>query len=149
MTHRDCLHSGHAAQEGGLSRWPWSEAGRDLWVGKSLAPGTWGGCPLLLFSAPQQVADLSPIPVVLYSVPANTGLDLPVDAVVTLSQHPNIVGMKDSGGDVSGSSSRAVVLSFSGSWFLALLLLRATLRSVSILGFRVDSLCRAGSLGLS
>ncbi|XP_043453084.1 4-hydroxy-2-oxoglutarate aldolase, mitochondrial isoform X3 [Prionailurus bengalensis] len=46
-----------------------------------------------------KVADLSPIPVVLYSVPANTGLDLPVDAVVTLSQHPNIVGIKDSGGD--------------------------------------------------
>ncbi|XP_040847760.1 4-hydroxy-2-oxoglutarate aldolase, mitochondrial isoform X1 [Ochotona curzoniae] len=48
-----------------------------------------------------KVADLSPIPVVLYSVPANTGLDLPVDAVVTLSQHPNIVGMKDSGGDAT------------------------------------------------
>lgn len=51
------------------------------------------------------MADLSPIPVVLYSVPANTGLDLPVDAVVTLSQHPNIIGMKDSGGDVSSNSS--------------------------------------------
>ncbi|XP_076981772.1 4-hydroxy-2-oxoglutarate aldolase, mitochondrial isoform X2 [Tamandua tetradactyla] len=50
-----------------------------------------------------KVADLSPIPVVLYSVPANTGLDLPVEAVVTLSQHPNIVGIKDSGGDVSGT----------------------------------------------
>uniref|UniRef100_A0AAA9RW02 4-hydroxy-2-oxoglutarate aldolase, mitochondrial n=2 Tax=Bos TaxID=9903 RepID=A0AAA9RW02_BOVIN len=48
-----------------------------------------------------KVADLSPVPVVLYSVPANTGLDLPVDAVVTLSQHPNIVGIKDSGGDVT------------------------------------------------
>ncbi|XP_057592231.1 4-hydroxy-2-oxoglutarate aldolase, mitochondrial [Hippopotamus amphibius kiboko] len=48
-----------------------------------------------------KVADLSPIPVVLYSVPANTGLDLPVDAVLTLSQHPNIVGIKDSGGDVT------------------------------------------------
>ncbi|XP_028916632.1 4-hydroxy-2-oxoglutarate aldolase, mitochondrial isoform X1 [Ornithorhynchus anatinus] len=48
-----------------------------------------------------KVADLSPIPVVLYSVPANTGLDLPVDAVATLSQHPNIVGLKDSGGDVT------------------------------------------------
>ncbi|OWK07574.1 HOGA1, partial [Cervus elaphus hippelaphus] len=48
-----------------------------------------------------KVADLSPIPVVLYSVPANTGLDLPVDAVVTLSHHPNIVGIKDSGGDVT------------------------------------------------
>ncbi|XP_023564633.1 4-hydroxy-2-oxoglutarate aldolase, mitochondrial isoform X1 [Octodon degus] len=48
-----------------------------------------------------KVADLSPIPVLLYNVPANTGLDLPVDAVVTLSQHPNIVGMKESGGDVT------------------------------------------------
>ncbi|XP_036994844.1 4-hydroxy-2-oxoglutarate aldolase, mitochondrial isoform X1 [Artibeus jamaicensis] len=48
-----------------------------------------------------KVADLSPIPVVLYTVPANTGLDLPVDTVVTLSQHPNIIGIKDSGGDVT------------------------------------------------
>nr|XP_005901233.1 PREDICTED: LOW QUALITY PROTEIN: 4-hydroxy-2-oxoglutarate aldolase, mitochondrial [Bos mutus] len=51
-----------------------------------------------------KVADLSPVPVVLYSVPANTGLDLPVDGglrFVTLSQHPNIVGIKDSGGDVT------------------------------------------------
>ncbi|KAG8435436.1 hypothetical protein GDO86_013390 [Hymenochirus boettgeri] len=48
-----------------------------------------------------KVADHSPVPVVLYSVPANTGLDLPVDAIITLSQHPNIVGLKDSGGDIT------------------------------------------------
>ncbi|XP_029351943.1 4-hydroxy-2-oxoglutarate aldolase, mitochondrial [Echeneis naucrates] len=48
-----------------------------------------------------KVADCSPVPVVLYSVPANTGLELPVDAVVQLSQHPNIVGLKDSGGDIT------------------------------------------------
>ncbi|KAG9346146.1 hypothetical protein JZ751_007964 [Albula glossodonta] len=48
-----------------------------------------------------KVADSSPVPVVLYSVPANTGLDLPVDAVVSLAQHPNIVGLKDSGGDIT------------------------------------------------
>ncbi|XP_056266121.1 4-hydroxy-2-oxoglutarate aldolase, mitochondrial isoform X1 [Pseudoliparis swirei] len=46
-----------------------------------------------------KVADSSPVPVVLYSVPANTGLELPLDAAVTLSEHPNIVGLKDSGGD--------------------------------------------------
>ncbi|XP_009579429.1 PREDICTED: 4-hydroxy-2-oxoglutarate aldolase, mitochondrial, partial [Fulmarus glacialis] len=46
-----------------------------------------------------EVADASPIPVVLYSVPANTGLDLPLEAVLTLAQHPNILGIKDSGGD--------------------------------------------------
>ena len=36
------------------------------------------------------VADSSPIPVVLYSVPANTGLDLPVEVAVRLASHPNI-----------------------------------------------------------
>ncbi|XP_027504154.1 4-hydroxy-2-oxoglutarate aldolase, mitochondrial isoform X1 [Corapipo altera] len=46
-----------------------------------------------------EVGDASPIPVVLYSVPANTGLDLPMEAVITLAQHPNIIGIKDSGGD--------------------------------------------------
>ncbi|XP_008297160.1 4-hydroxy-2-oxoglutarate aldolase, mitochondrial [Stegastes partitus] len=48
-----------------------------------------------------KVADSSPVPVVLYSVPANTGLDLPLDAVLQLSQHPNILGIKDSAGDIS------------------------------------------------
>ena len=47
-----------------------------------------------------QVADASPIPVILYSVPANTGIDLPAECVVKLSSHPNIIGLKDSGGDV-------------------------------------------------
>ncbi|XP_035167727.1 4-hydroxy-2-oxoglutarate aldolase, mitochondrial isoform X1 [Oxyura jamaicensis] len=48
-----------------------------------------------------EVAEASPIPVVLYSVPANTGLELPLEAVLTLAQHPNVIGIKDSGGDVS------------------------------------------------
>ncbi|XP_029949803.1 4-hydroxy-2-oxoglutarate aldolase, mitochondrial [Salarias fasciatus] len=47
------------------------------------------------------VADSSPVPVVLYSVPANTGLELPLDAVTQLAQHPNIRGVKDSGGDIT------------------------------------------------
>lgn len=48
-----------------------------------------------------KVAESSPVPVILYSVPGNTALDLPVDAIVVLSQHPNIVGLKDSGGDIT------------------------------------------------
>ncbi len=46
------------------------------------------------------VADASPIPIVLYSVPKFTGFDLPVDLVAELSQHPNIIGIKDSAGNV-------------------------------------------------
>jgi 4-hydroxy-2-oxoglutarate aldolase len=37
----------------------------------------------------------------LYSVPANTGLDMPIEAIVELSHHPQIIGIKDSGGSVA------------------------------------------------
>jgi dihydrodipicolinate synthase/N-acetylneuraminate lyase len=45
------------------------------------------------------VADAAPIPIFLYSVPAVTGYTLPIESAIELSRHPNIVGMKDSGGD--------------------------------------------------
>ncbi|XP_061686280.1 4-hydroxy-2-oxoglutarate aldolase, mitochondrial [Syngnathoides biaculeatus] len=48
-----------------------------------------------------KVADNSAVPVILYSVAANTGLELPLDAVVRLSEHPNIAGLKDSDGDIT------------------------------------------------
>jgi 4-hydroxy-2-oxoglutarate aldolase len=46
------------------------------------------------------VADRSPLPVLLYNVPGFTAYDLPVDLVIELSGHPNIIGIKESGGDV-------------------------------------------------
>jgi len=49
----------------------------------------------------RQVADASPIPLVLYNVPANTGVDMPAQTVINLAAHPNIIGMKESGGDVT------------------------------------------------
>jgi 4-hydroxy-2-oxoglutarate aldolase len=45
------------------------------------------------------VADASPIPVVIYVMAAYTGVDLPVDTVVEIAKHENIVGIKDSGGN--------------------------------------------------
>lgn len=45
------------------------------------------------------VADMSLLPVFCYSVPAVTSYELPVETAVDLGGHPNIVGMKDSGGD--------------------------------------------------
>ncbi|XP_071441348.1 4-hydroxy-2-oxoglutarate aldolase, mitochondrial-like isoform X2 [Hetaerina americana] len=47
------------------------------------------------------VGDESPVPVVLYNMPANTGIDMGPDLVVSLAHHPNICGLKDSGGDVT------------------------------------------------
>ena len=46
----------------------------------------------------QAVADASPIPIAIYTMPPYTGVDITADAVARLSQHPNIIGMKDSGG---------------------------------------------------
>jgi 4-hydroxy-2-oxoglutarate aldolase len=46
------------------------------------------------------VADRSKLPVLLYNVPAVTGYDLKVETVAELSHHPNIVGMKDSSGNM-------------------------------------------------
>jgi len=46
-----------------------------------------------------EIADRSPLPTLLYSVPRNTGYALDESLVLELSGHPNIVGMKDSGGD--------------------------------------------------
>jgi 4-hydroxy-2-oxoglutarate aldolase len=49
----------------------------------------------------QEVADASPVPVLLYNVTMFTGVNLLPDAVETLAAHPNIVGMKESGGDIA------------------------------------------------
>ncbi len=49
----------------------------------------------------RKVADASPVPVLLYSVPANTGLDLDPGVIISLADHPNIIGLKDSGGDIA------------------------------------------------
>jgi 4-hydroxy-2-oxoglutarate aldolase len=46
------------------------------------------------------VADQSKIPVLLYNIPQVTGYDLPVDTIAELSHHPNIIGMKDSSGNL-------------------------------------------------
>jgi 4-hydroxy-2-oxoglutarate aldolase len=45
-------------------------------------------------------ADGARIPVIIYNFPQNTGIDLPVEAVTELAQHPNIIGIKESSGSV-------------------------------------------------
>jgi len=47
-----------------------------------------------------QVANTTPLPIILYSVPANTNVDLPASSVIKLAAHPKIIGLKDSGGDI-------------------------------------------------
>jgi dihydrodipicolinate synthase/N-acetylneuraminate lyase len=47
----------------------------------------------------RDLADASPLPVLLYSVPKVTGYELPEDTARELADHGNVAGMKDSGGD--------------------------------------------------
>jgi 4-hydroxy-2-oxoglutarate aldolase len=46
------------------------------------------------------VADASPVPVLLYSVPQLTNVVLAPETIARLSQHENIIGVKDSSGDI-------------------------------------------------
>lgn len=46
------------------------------------------------------VADASPVPVMLYNMPGNTGINMSSDLMAELAQHPNIVGEKDSSGNI-------------------------------------------------
>ncbi|MGA2271734.1 MAG: dihydrodipicolinate synthase family protein [Bryobacteraceae bacterium] len=46
------------------------------------------------------VADQSRIPLIIYNWPQATGVDIPVEAVVALSEHPNVIAIKESSGNL-------------------------------------------------
>jgi 4-hydroxy-2-oxoglutarate aldolase len=46
------------------------------------------------------VADASPLPVILYNMPRNAGINISAKLAVELARHPNIIGIKDSGGNI-------------------------------------------------
>lgn len=56
--------------------------------------------PEVLIAHYRRVADASPIPILLYSVPIFTGLALEAPETVTLAEHSNIVGIKESSGNI-------------------------------------------------
>jgi len=49
----------------------------------------------------QLLADASPLPLFMYSVPATTGYQLPIETAAELAKHRNIVGLKDSGAEAN------------------------------------------------
>jgi 4-hydroxy-2-oxoglutarate aldolase len=46
------------------------------------------------------VADRSPLPVIVYNFPQATGYDIPAELMIELAGHPNLIGIKESSGDV-------------------------------------------------
>jgi|SRR5579884_1653191 len=56
--------------------------------------------PEALLTFYRTVADKSPLPVLLYTVPPFTAYDLPLEVITALAEHPNIIGIKESSGNV-------------------------------------------------
>src|ERR1700730_8576155 len=56
--------------------------------------------PANLLAFYRTVADRSPLPVIIYNFPQATGYDIPAELVIELAEHPNLIGIKESSGDV-------------------------------------------------
>ena len=67
--------------------------------------------PEVLIAHYRRVADASPIPVMLYSVPQFTGIALEAPEVGVLAQHPNIIGIKESSGNVQRAAEMLAAVS--------------------------------------
>jgi len=78
------------------------------------------------------VADHVPVPMLLYNMPRLTQVNLSATTVAQLSRHPNVIGIKDSGGDlgklaeiISRADDSFQVLAGSASFFFPALTLGA------------------------
>jgi 4-hydroxy-2-oxoglutarate aldolase len=106
-----------------------------------------------------EVADASPVPVVLYNMPRNTGINISARLAVELAGHRNIIGIKDSGGNIVQISEMIhnapadfAVFAGSASFLLASLVLGAKGGTLALANIfpnecaKVQSLYKAGDL---
>ncbi len=68
-----------------------------------VAPHYYGDAmtPAALREHYQRIADASPVPVLLYTIPKYMHFAIPAEVVAAIARHENIVGMKDSSGDAA------------------------------------------------
>jgi 4-hydroxy-tetrahydrodipicolinate synthase len=98
-----------------------------------------------LYAHYKAVADLVEIPQILYNVPSRTGVSINPDTVARLSEHPNIVAIKEAGGSmdyVSQLRSMSDIIILSGNDNLTLPLMALGARgAISVLANVVPKLC--------
>ena len=78
----------------------------------------------------RKVADQADIPVMVYNVPKYTGVNLSNKVIAALSQHPNVIGMKDSTGNINqlvefqrvAAPDYEILVGTAGVWYPALTL---------------------------
>ena len=77
-----------------------AEAGAD--VALVMTPSFFGAqiAPAAMIRHYEAVADASPIPVMVYNVPKFTGVNIAPATVAKIAPHPNVIGIKDSAGDI-------------------------------------------------
>jgi 4-hydroxy-2-oxoglutarate aldolase len=100
------------------------------------------------------VADSSPLPVVIYNMPASTGgLDLDAATICTLAEHPNIIGVKDSAGNMvklaqiySATPSRFRVFAGSAGYLLPALTVGAVGAVAALANVFPHEVCRVQEL---
>ena len=97
-----------------------------------VAPHYYGQKAVVLRDHYHAIADASPVPVILYSIPKYMHFPLSPQLVGDLARHENIVGIKDSSGDLEllagylkAQSDEFTVLTGNGSTFLRALELGA------------------------
>ncbi len=100
------------------------------------------------------VADSSSLPVVIYNMPASTGgLDLDAATICTLAEHPNIIGVKDSAGNMvklaqiySATPSRFRVFAGSAGYLLPALTVGAVGAVAALANVFPHEVCRVQEL---
>ena len=136
-----------------------AEAGADavLIVTPNYYKGEMGDQVLARFFT--DVADASPLPVILYNMPRNTGINISAKLTAELAKHPNIIGIKDSGGNIvqiadtiRNSPADFSVFAGSASFLLTSLVLGATGGTLALANIfpnecaRLQTLFEAGKL---
>jgi len=84
--------------------------------------------PDVLVEHYRAVADASPIPIMIYNLPGNTGVNVDAATVARIAEHANVVGIKDTGGNITQLAETVhlapppfQVLAGSANFFLAAL----------------------------
>jgi|GEM_PF-302489 len=96
-----------------------------------------------------RIADASPIPILIYNMPANTaGIDMSTDLILEMATHDNVVGIKDSGGQVAklgmiaaSAKEDFAILAGSGSFLLPALSVGSTGAIATVANVVPDLIC--------
>lgn len=99
------------------------------------------------------VAEFSSIPIMLYNMPGNTGINMSASLVARLSEHPNIVGIKDTAGNIVqlsqiiwDTSDEFSVFAGSASYLLPALTVGAKGATLALGNVMADECCRIQEL---